>query len=926
MKVRTTAMTKLTTYYEFWKKKPYSGIITFTFVYFAVAFLIWHPFLFQGRTMINDGDGLRQHYTALVYLRRWAKEIIFRLLQGEGFHVPMFDCNIGYGADLLTTFSYYGFADPFTYLTLLVHETHVDIMYGVIHWLKIYCAGLAAYAFFRYHGRRRLAAIPAALLYCFSGFSIFMGRGQLSFLSAVVWFPLVCLGADMLLDGKSPRLFTAALFFAAVSNFYFFYMMVILTLGYVITRALAVKKLRGKALLAMAGRFLVFGALGTALAGFLLLPVLTTVLSTARITYEKSIPWHYPLSFYLTYPAGFIGIKSPISWTSLSFTPVVFLCDVLLFTIRKRYGFLKLGVIALFLMSCLPAAGTVMNGFSYPSNRWIWAFGLVNAYVFSVVFEEAALISRGGEVFLLLMTATCVGFNRLTVLTDESSVKISCAALMIMTVLFFLFREIRILRKFLPALLFFCAVSGIGLTGLLNFASWGNDAAKEAMAISESYREMTEPEADSLLQDLPGLYRITDNGLGDHSNSQLIRRVNGTNYYFSVVSPWISEYLDRMGFNVTRAFQYRSEDDRSIAEALSMTRYAFVREGEEGNRPFDYHPTERKMVKDDEVFTLYEADEPLPVGYTYDAYIPRKRFDEMNLADRQAAMLYGAVMEESSLPEAAFETGQKSIFRGIEENENISVEGEEIIVREEEASAVLLADVRKDAETYVYVKSTDFHYISPLDLMTEEERAALSREEYQELRFEGKPTQYSIGASYGEKMDVTDFMLKDNIYYGGHTETMINLGDLQPEEGKELRIHFEDRGIYRVEGIDVFSQPTEEIRKGIHALHETVLTGVEMGINRITGELSTDRKKILVLSVPYSPGWRVKIDGLPGSCVPANIMYLGVEVPSGSHRIEFTYQTPYLAAGAGLSLAALLILLGLGIGNQRKNKKNGSGS
>ncbi len=891
------------------KNHKYSGIIYFTFAYFLVAFLVLHPFLFQGKTLIHDGDSLRQHYVALVYLRRWVKEIFLRLFRGEGFQVPLFDLNIGYGGDLITTFAYYGIGDPFTYITLFVHESHVDLMYGIIYWLKIYCAGLAAFCFFRYHGRSSFAAIPASLLYCFSGFAMFLGRGQLSFLSAVVWFPLVCLGADKILDGKKPWIFVTSLFFAAISNFYFYYMMVLLVTGYVVYRAVVLKRLRGKALLAMAGRFVFFGISAAALSGFMLLPVFTTVLSTARITYEKTIPVHYPLSFYLKYPAAFIGTMSPIDWTSLSFTPVVFITDVLLFTRWKKYGSLKLGIVVLFLMSTLPAAGTVLNGFSYPSNRWIWAFGLLNAYVFALITDEISEICLGGVFFLILMTAVCLFMCNLTVLTDTSSVKTSCIALITMTVLLLVFFLFERLRNYLPLLLLICAFSGIVLTGLLNFAKWGNNAAGKALSFGEPFEEMNEPEADAMIKDTEGVYRLANDGLEEHSNSQLIRKTNGTNYYFSVVSPYISEYLDRMGFNVTRAFQYRTEDDRSIAEALSMTRYAFVREDWEGNRPFDYHKTDRWTVKDDSIIYLYEADEPLPLGYTYDSWIPKSRFEQMNLAERQAAMLYGAVMEVSSLKESDFEPGNRSIYHGIEENENIAIEGENILVKAEGASAVLHARVRDDAETYVYIKSTDFYPITPLDSMTEEERKELTQKEWQKLRFALKPDQYSIGASYGEKMDVADFMLKNNIYYGGHTETMINLGVLNSDEEEELRIHFEDKGIYRLDGIDVYEQPVKEVRERIHALKEESLTDTEIGINRISGSLTVKEPKLLVLSVPYSPGWSAFIDDQRVKCSPANLMYLGMEVPAGTHNIEIRYRTPYLAMGALSSLFGIIFLM-----------------
>lgn len=36
----------------------------------------------------------------------------------------------------------------------------------------------------------------------------------------------------------------------------------------------------------------------------------------------------------------------------------------------------------------VPFAGHVLNGFSYVSNRWIWAYGMMIAYIFVKAYPE----------------------------------------------------------------------------------------------------------------------------------------------------------------------------------------------------------------------------------------------------------------------------------------------------------------------------------------------------------------------------------------------------------------------------------------------------------------------------------------------------------------------------------------------------------
>ena len=53
-----------------------------------------------------------------------------------------------------------------------------------------------------------------------------------------------------------------------------------------------------------------------------------------------------------------------------------------LFSRKKKYLDLKLGFGLLNLFLLVPFAGHVLNGFSYVSNRWIWAYGMMIAYIF----------------------------------------------------------------------------------------------------------------------------------------------------------------------------------------------------------------------------------------------------------------------------------------------------------------------------------------------------------------------------------------------------------------------------------------------------------------------------------------------------------------------------------------------------------------
>lgn len=60
--------------------------------------------------------------------------------------------------------------------------------------------------------------------------------------------------------------------------------------------------------------------------------------------------------------------------------------------------------------------------------------------------------------------------------------------------------------------------------------------------------------------------------------------------------------------------------------------------------------------------------------------------------------------------------------------------------------------------------------------------------------------------------------------------------------------------------------------------------------NAIAIDIETDRSAVLVLHDIYYPGWEVSIDGEPHKVVRMNLLFRGVEVPPGRHRVLFEFR------------------------------------
>jgi len=83
-------------------------------------------------------------------------------------------------------------------------------------------------------------------------------------------------------------------------------------------------------------------------------------------------------------------------------------------------------------------------------------------------------------------------------------------------------------------------------------------------------------------------------------------------------------------------------------------------------------------------------------------------------------------------------------------------------------------------------------------------------------------------------------------------------------------------------------------------------TIVERGASRLAIEAEMDRAGALVVLEHALPGWEARVDGASAPILGANQIFMAVELPPGTHRVELRYRP--LSVRIGLSLSALALL------------------
>ncbi len=152
-----------------------------------------------------------------------------------------------------------------------------------------------------------------------------------------------------------------------------------------------------------------------------------------------------------------------------------------------------------------------------------------------------------------------------------------------------------------------------------------------------------------------------------------------------------------------------------------------------------------------------------------------------------------------------------------------------------------------------------------------------------------------------------------------------NLSDYEPKHQVLLNLGYSKQ---RRQTIDVTFNATRQIDfkavkliampygqsydQRVHAAQQRGLKNATVSANRVTGDLTTTQTSVLTTSIPYSKGWRLKVDGQPVDTQVVNDGFVGARLPAGEHHIQLTYHTPGFILGCWLTVIGGLVLIGAG--------------
>lgn len=942
----------------------------YSILFLMVCSIVFCWYFCNGRTLIWKVDGWHQHYKALVYYAKYLRNILKELFFNHHLVIPEWDFAFGEGNDILQTLHYYVIGDPFALLSVLIPTRYMWIYYEFSILLRLYLTGIA-FSYMCFYVKKGIgcyAVMAGTLSYVFCFYSLLIANRHPYWLNPMLYFPLIIVGIEKILRKERINTLVLSVFLAAISNLYYFYVIVFLTVVYVAVRLLYQYRSDLKSMLLSFLKIAGSSLLGVMMGGIILLPAVFAFLNDGRMGSGNAWHYIYPVSYYSSLPGMLFSGWNGKYTLCLAVTAPAVLAVFMLFLNKGKNIFLKICFVICSVIIAIPAFGQILNGMSYMCNRWSWAFVLLFSYILAVMWQDLMNLTQKNVIKLGICLCGCfLGLLMLEKSRTMGAFVCIVIAFLFLFVLFpFQFSSHKTETVWYKRKQFIClslVIAGIAIIGFFLNTSDGENYASQGVDIKKAKKELTMTEA-AVINNIDqsegedNFYRYSGRGLT--TNGGTLIGISSSDYYWSISKPDFAAYMREMELLETLIHNHSGYDDRTMLNTLNSVKYYAVPDSDNEPMPYGYYSYMGKFNVKEEItndalnamkeelgteelteeqvrilenstalkYNVYKNDNMLPLAYTYENIVSQNMWEQLTAVEKQSCMMQAVLLADydGETQDDKVSFNSRSVDYTIKANSSdVTLEDYGFVVTKEKASVTFEFEGLEDSETYFCIKGLDFDGIAqydlyygddkydPLNLYTKTRWNLLSNKDRENARkqkiFGSKPfeTCITVKSSLGIEKYI-NYYTEDYFWYNDRHDFSVNL-DYTSAAVTSVTLTFSTPGIYSFDSIDIVCQPMNQYVDQVDALKENVLENEEIITDTIKGNISLDNPGVLFLSVPYSVGWTAYVDGEQTRLYKANIKNMAVILNAGNHVIELTYHTPYLREGAILSIAGLVIFI-----------------
>lgn len=291
---------------------------------------------------------------------------------------------------------------------------------------------------------------------------------------------------------------------------------------------------------------------------------------------------------------------------------------------------------------------------------------------------------------------------------------------------------------------------------------------------------------------------------------------------------------------------------------------------------FDMNRYFTEKVYEDERYIVYENPNSFPLAYGTNDLVRNINFGRNNAIQNQNIILNS--MEGVKKGEENYLDYFKPLAYGDVETENLT---EENVDKEKGTAVYKRVDSSKDAIVrYRITPRTNltYYFFVPASLNSEKDYSVLLNGKW--FTHSKRNTQrqlWQIADNAENQESVLEFRFKTD------------------------KVDLSNAGVYRAE--------ISQIQSALEKRKEQGLQVEKFSNTHIVGSVNiTDDSKYMMTSIPYSEGWKVKVDGKDVPVTKAWNSFISFPITSGQHKVEFVFSQKGRVTGAVLTLISLTTL------------------
>ncbi len=582
------------------------------------------------------------------------------------------------GANFIGSYSFYLLGSPFFWLTIPFPSAAVPHLMGPLLILKFGCASLTGFLYLKRYLKNPDYAVIGGMLYAFSGFSVYNIFFN-HFHEAIVFFPIMLWAMDEYMYKRRKGIFALTVFACCTVNYYFFVGQVVFCLIYWFVRMLC-----GSWKITLRDFLLLFceAVLGVMCSCVLLVPTILAVIQNPRVNnppegwnallYDWNQRYVHILECFFFPPdiparPNFTP-KSEAKWASLgAWLPLFSMTGVIAFMQIHKKHWLKKVLGILFFMAFVPILNSAFQLFnaSYYA-RWFYMLTLMMslATILSLEYEnvnwKGAIKWTTGitlgialPIGLMIKTTEQDGKKVTTYGLEEyptrfwSYVAIALLSLTLLTIIFKYYKRDK--NKFIR----YCmgGVAAISIVYAVFFIVLGKTQSEDTHKQLIPYA--LNGGADIKLPDTKNCRIDVFDGM---DNQAMYWQIPTIQAFHSIVPGSVMDFYPSIG--VQRDVGSRPDVKYYGLRGLTSCRWLFDPVGSGKNFAGETAEDDLKMpgwthYATQNGFDIYQNEYYIPMGFSYDTYITRKEYEEVDKESRNLLLLKTIVLENSDVKKYA---------------------------------------------------------------------------------------------------------------------------------------------------------------------------------------------------------------------------------------------------------------------------------